>query len=1231
MPSKIALLAAVLSLAAGVLPAASAQAQPPAQPLPPATSLGEPPVPCFPYGSSDNICPESGYDDPDPPEYMAATYYGTLEIENHIVHVGQDVTMYANEDYKGEPSWSAGGPIVSGCKGKVETGGVVTTPAETTCVWKAEYGSGYPPSTGSSGWRGGWEVFEIDFCGFFGCAPSGDYYYVIENQVAISGYVLDSAGKPASGVTVAIQGASGGVSAQVDPETGFYNALVPSGSYSVSVEREGSEAYSFGAGRVTACSGSAEEHFCNLTLKEETGVASFQLPLEVSAVEKRKGSVEGGETIQIHGAGFTEASAVEFAPKGGGSPIPAKSFTVDSDSEITAVTPNVVSSLPKGKHTLSTDVRVTDNGQTSPVQSGDEYTFGGTYTLTIDVNEGAGKPASGVKFKMTDESGEVKEASSNAEGEIVEELGEGKYSVASAPLGAALPEEASANPDCHQSNVSCNVELNQNRTVHFQTCVVPDPNGSALPANTPNPIPGAQTVGNLEAVGCWTPQSDGSFTSTKPVRLDGIDVNPEGGTTITLHPDATVTSDGAAAIGAGGLFSIKVSKVELNFQAAEIQAADLGSGNPTFGLSTSVKGVPFSLTTGSTLQTLVPPWQSSVGQTTVNLDLQLPTTLNATSWEAVQGTFLNGKASVPSIGGTATITVTNREGLIAPQICGKFTGGEFKLWNLEVNTSWINQATACYDFHAEQWTLTGLFQLPEALKHLNRVAVSIGFREGFTWNNGSIQVDGLNVELADGVFLQRIGASFHRDFTSVPPANTNFAVSAGLSFGPQLNSETAPGLVKAYPGLAGAEMMSLNGEGQLGVWSTPAYYKLTGDILLFRNTPLQAELAGGFVDFYTSGRFDLGGELRLQIPVVHWGIDGKMEGFLDTQRNLVQLSGTDDITGPWGKTEAQGLLNNNGVIVCFAKNGTYGAGGVWNTVTGEVELFPPETCEIGKYTISAPEPPALKPSKAKLSRASSGARVLNLPPHLSVATIAVRGRGGAPLVKVSGPGLSVSAPAGSGDMTSSHALIVRSESKRTTYVTIWKPGGGRWRIAAEPGSAPIASAKAALPAPRAKVHAQVGGAECRRALTYTASIPAGESVSLYAQSGDGRVYLGQARRHGRLPFSPEVRSSGRGEILALEMKRGRTRSLHTVATFHTTALTRPERVGRLRRRGRTLSWTAACGASSYEVAIRHGKQVTRIASSKPQVTLPRLTGHYTVSVTAIGAGGAGGPSRSQGF
>ncbi len=148
--------------------------------------LGPPPEPCFPLGSSHSVCPENGFENPAPPDFMAATYYGQIHISPHLVAVGQDITASAATADGGEPSWATPpGPIVSGCKNAMTVGGS-TTPADTTCTWKATQASEFPPSEAVSGWRGGWEVWESGFCGFFGCAPSGDYYYV--NSVKHSGH-----------------------------------------------------------------------------------------------------------------------------------------------------------------------------------------------------------------------------------------------------------------------------------------------------------------------------------------------------------------------------------------------------------------------------------------------------------------------------------------------------------------------------------------------------------------------------------------------------------------------------------------------------------------------------------------------------------------------------------------------------------------------------------------------------------------------------------------------------------------------------------------------------------------------------------------------------------------------------------------------------------------------------------------------------------------------------------
>ncbi|HET9050229.1 MAG TPA: IPT/TIG domain-containing protein, partial [Candidatus Dormibacteraeota bacterium] len=76
------------------------------------------------------------------------------------------------------------------------------------------------------------------------------------------------------------------------------------------------------------------------------------------------GPIGGGTTVTVRGRGFTGASAVAF----GG--VPAASFQVDSDTQVTAVSPQ----LPAG--TAFADVTVTAAGGTTPANPIDRFTVG---------------------------------------------------------------------------------------------------------------------------------------------------------------------------------------------------------------------------------------------------------------------------------------------------------------------------------------------------------------------------------------------------------------------------------------------------------------------------------------------------------------------------------------------------------------------------------------------------------------------------------------------------------------------------------------------------------------------------------------------------------------------------------------------------------------------------------------------------------------------------------------
>jgi hypothetical protein len=83
--------------------------------------------------------------------------------------------------------------------------------------------------------------------------------------------------------------------------------------------------------------------------------------LAIGAVSPTSGPSTGGTTVTITGSGFTGATGVRFGAKA------AKSFTVVSDTEITAVSP---------AHAAGTvGIRVTTPGGVSPAVAADRYTY----------------------------------------------------------------------------------------------------------------------------------------------------------------------------------------------------------------------------------------------------------------------------------------------------------------------------------------------------------------------------------------------------------------------------------------------------------------------------------------------------------------------------------------------------------------------------------------------------------------------------------------------------------------------------------------------------------------------------------------------------------------------------------------------------------------------------------------------------------------------------------------
>ncbi len=227
--------------------------------------------------------------DPACPEFTQGTNFtvesscGAINISPHVVGVGQDLTatMVLTARMCRIQWGTPPGKLVAGCKDgvyKVINPQVVETikPPSSICQWKATSASSGPPDAKAPG--GGWDQFEVGFCAFVGCAAlASDFYYVLPHKKAISGTVYSGA-VDANGfrlgladAVIKLSGPSSGTA--VTDKSGFYDALVDPGKYTVHVESVGGQT---ATGSALACSpGSVSGADCKLDVTGHDGVADF--------------------------------------------------------------------------------------------------------------------------------------------------------------------------------------------------------------------------------------------------------------------------------------------------------------------------------------------------------------------------------------------------------------------------------------------------------------------------------------------------------------------------------------------------------------------------------------------------------------------------------------------------------------------------------------------------------------------------------------------------------------------------------------------------------------------------------------------------------------------------------------------------------------------------------------------------------------------------------------------
>ncbi len=733
-------------------------------------------------------------------------------------------------------------------------------------------------------------------------------------------------------------------------------------------------------------------------------------------------------------------------------------------------------------------------------------------------------------------------------------------------------------------------------TADGQTCTGPGAapgggggGGGGTPELPRQPFECGKTVtfGIISAEGCLK-EVDGRFEASGRVNVNGIIMQPEAKSTIVLDPKALRIFVDGPGKGAGRL-SARLGSITI-FENLAFDITLPSKSVAQFklpGLKVSARGSVFGFPIGG------------------SADLQL----------RLSGVDLTVNVSLPKIFGGVTgeviLHADLQNGFRADGI--KITAKEALLGPLKVKDVVIS-----YRDSDKRWSgKATVFLLPFPYGAQAEVAVQNGALKTLVAG-----IDGLNVSVGPGVFLQRISFGI-----SVDP----FAIQGGVGF-------------TAGPEIAGVSAVRIDGNFRLSFPGSPlARIEIAaGSFCQISKCAEGSEDAGsgglsvagiplgGFAfSADTDGQIAFSGNIGLDLSLVSF--NAEVAGWLDGLRAFnVEGNGTVCLVSI-ACAGAEGVVSTEGLAACgyvtlLAVKVSIGFGIHWPF---DLEIMP-GACGIGDYR-------ATRASAARLKQLGGlGTRQLQAPAPQSVtfpagkpyALLRVSGDSAAPMVTLSGPdGASISTPAApaKGDKSDRFLVIKDDEKKQTTFI-VTKPGTQPWTLTPQPGSAAITAVEQAEPLPEPSVKARVTGTGYRRQLAYDVRRIEGQKVRFSEIGGGVTHVLGETTKaKGSIRFSPRDGAKGSRKIVAQVLQDDLPRANLTVAKYNAPARRLPGRIRTVSaKRGKTsltIAWPSVANAVEYRVmvTVSDGRTLMLTVPRKSRkVTVPDFTAKDSAKVAVAG-------------
>lgn len=518
-----------------------------------------------------------------------------------------------------------------------------------------------------------------------------------------------------------------------------------------------------------------------------------------------------------------------------------------------------------------------------------------------------------------------------------------------------------------------------------------------------------------------------------------------------------------------------------------------------------------------------------------------------------------------------------------------------------------------YDRTENVWEGGGEVVLPTPTKVTVGAAVRVvngqfGAFSGF--------VDNLNQHIAYGIYLQKVGVRF-----GLNPINLGGDI--GISAGPKVAGIGIFGVDGFYNVFGEPSRKCVTSTGRTTCYLIPAYFELGGSV-----TVVSIPVRSAQVRFYAVNEawIEASGQVGIDIKagnITAFKLGGDVSGSL--RGSAFELAGQLElVVFDYTVARAAAIIGTSGVAACGSA-GPFAVGGYmkWGQ-SGQTVWF----CNMDDL-------------RAALGARASRAGVLSpitLPAGDSQALLRFDGEGGAPQVRLHGPGgRTIDTPAkGVGNTTAPNSFIsFRDEANRSTYVLLAGTGDGKWTYELLPGSVAIRSIKSSRPLPAVGVRATTRRRGAKVDLRWKARRIPGQRVS-FIEQGPGvapRVLKRTTAARGKVSFRALRLPERRRQIVALVEQDGLPRARRVVARYKAPKLARVTRVRHLRavRRGKTVkvSWARMTSAQKYHLIVidKSGRRTLRTVKTA-RLSLRRAKSVRAVSVRPVGLDGHVGKPRS---